>query len=135
MLDQIKAESGDTVIALARLCLRHDKIMERLDEDMLKSKPGSKTRLDFLRAIGKEDREHTELIQSLGYFPRIWDCKPKSITNLNPCAGCLGLVWRNLWMLATRRGHHLSVGALVDTLGSPSFALHKPVYARRRFEF
>jgi hypothetical protein len=70
MLDQIKAESGDTVIALARLCLRHDKIMDRLNTDMLKSKPGSKTRLDYLRALGKEDREHTELIQSLGYFPK-----------------------------------------------------------------
>jgi hypothetical protein len=37
---------------------------------VLKSTAGSKTRLDYLRAIGKEDREHIELVQSLGYFPK-----------------------------------------------------------------
>ena len=39
MLDQIRAESGDTVIVLARLCLRHGKIMDRLNIDMLRVKP------------------------------------------------------------------------------------------------
>jgi hypothetical protein len=70
MQQQIRNESGNTVLALARLCLSHDKILAQLNADCLKSKAGSKTRLDYLRAIGKETREHIALIQSLGYFPK-----------------------------------------------------------------
>src|SRR5258708_31097641 len=70
MQQQIRDESGNTVLALSRLCLFHEANIAQLRTDMLKSKAGSKTRLDYLRALGKETREHTALIQSLGYFPR-----------------------------------------------------------------
>lgn len=70
MQQQIRDESGNTVLALSRLCLFHEANIAQIRTDMLKSKAGSKTRLDYLRALGRETREHTALIQSLGYFPR-----------------------------------------------------------------
>jgi hypothetical protein len=70
MQHKIRDESGNTVLALSRLCLFHEANIAQIRTDMLKSKAGSKTRLDYLRALGKETREHTALIQSLGYFPR-----------------------------------------------------------------
>ena len=70
MQQKIRDESGNTILALARLCQFHEQNIAQIRTDMLKSKAGSKTRLDYLRALGKETREHTALIQSLGYFPR-----------------------------------------------------------------
>src|SRR5438477_1324189 len=78
-MTQIRDEAGNTVLALARLCIFHEKNIAQIRADMLKSKAGSKTRLDYLRALGKETRDHVALIQSLGYFPR--DLGIQTITN------------------------------------------------------
>ena len=67
---KINDEAGNTVAILARLQLSYEKRMVQLRMDMLKSEPGSKTRLDFIRAMGKEERDHTELLMSLGYLPK-----------------------------------------------------------------
>ncbi len=56
MQRKIRDESGNTILALARLCVFHENNMAQLRTDMLKSKAGSKTRLDYLRALGKETR-------------------------------------------------------------------------------
>src|SRR5580693_1736117 len=70
MTEKIRRSAGDTVTVLAELQIAHEDLMRRLETDMKKSKPGTKTRLDFLRALGKERRDHCELLQSLGYFPK-----------------------------------------------------------------
>ena len=70
MQHKIRTESGNTVLALARLCLLHEANIAQLTKDMKLSKAGSLTRLHYLKALGRETREHTALIQSLGYFPR-----------------------------------------------------------------
>jgi hypothetical protein len=70
MTRKIKDTAGDVVVALAQLQLDHENLIAQLERDMKKSKPGTKTRLDYLRALGKERREHTEILQSLGFYPK-----------------------------------------------------------------
>lgn len=70
MTKKIKEAAGDTIAVLARLQLSYEGRIAQMERDMRKSKAGSKTRLDYLRALGREEREHTELLQSLGYFPK-----------------------------------------------------------------
>jgi hypothetical protein len=64
---KIRNESGDAVLVLARLQLAFDENIAMLKANMAKSKVGSKTRLDYIRAISRTTFEYVGVLQSLGY--------------------------------------------------------------------
>jgi hypothetical protein len=70
VLKHLRADAGDTLLAVARLELAHQRLMTQLRRDCAKSKPGSIVRLHYLRAIGAEIKAMAELKMSLGYYPR-----------------------------------------------------------------
>jgi len=67
MKQKIRDESGDAVLILARLQFAFDENIMMLKQNMAKSKVGSKTRLDYLRAISRTTFEYISTLQSLGY--------------------------------------------------------------------
>lgn len=67
---RLKTEIGDAVLAVARLQASYERRIEQLNKDMLAAKPGTKTRLDYLRALGREEREHAQLLMDFGVYPK-----------------------------------------------------------------
>lgn len=69
-LEQLRYETGDTLLAIARLVQFQEANIRQIRIDMSKSKPGSSGRLQFLKLLGHETRKHAELLADLGYYPK-----------------------------------------------------------------
>jgi len=70
MVQRMRANVGDSLLAVSKLQMEHETLMRHLRRDCAKSKPGSLTRLHYLRALGREVKEHAELLQGFGYLPK-----------------------------------------------------------------
>jgi len=67
MKQKIRNESGDAVLVLARLQLAFDENIAMLRANMAKSKVGSQTRLNYIKAISRTTFDFVATLQSLGY--------------------------------------------------------------------
>jgi hypothetical protein len=70
VLKHLRADAGNTLLAVAKLQLGHQNLMRQLRMDCFKSKPGSIVRLHYLRALGREAREHAAMLMDFGYHSR-----------------------------------------------------------------
>jgi hypothetical protein len=70
VLKHLRADAGNTLLAVAKLQLDHQNLMTELKRDCAKSKPGSIVRLHYLRALGREAREHAAMLMDFGYHSR-----------------------------------------------------------------
>jgi hypothetical protein len=85
MKQKIRNESGDAVLVLARLQLQFDENIAMLKANMVKSKVGSKTRLDYIRAISRTTIEYIATLQSLGYVGNV---APSTVTEYLFMSSC-----------------------------------------------
>lgn len=71
MKQKIRNESGDAVLILARLQLAFDENIKMLRTNMAKSKVGSQTRLNYIKAISRTTLDFISTLQSLGYVGNV----------------------------------------------------------------
>jgi len=58
------------LLAISRLVQFQEAHLRQIRRDMAKSRPGSATRMAYLKLIGHEVRSHVQLLSDLGYFPK-----------------------------------------------------------------
>ena len=70
MVQRIRDEAGDSILALAKLRLNYESRMALLAASLKESKAGTQTYVNTLRVMGEEERRQLELEQSLGLLPK-----------------------------------------------------------------
>jgi len=82
---KIRNESGDAVLVLARLQIAFDENIKMLRDNMAKSKVGSQTRLNYIKAISRTTFDFVATLQSLGYTGNV---APSTVTEYLFMSSC-----------------------------------------------